>query len=560
MNRLIALMLFLVSISLSTEVWESKEWINLLYYEKTLLGYESIADGNDFFISTSGKNDPKKEYEESLKLTLINNNDFKTKFPLRYKYITKKNNLKYEPIIKVNKPLSKIILAYPNRYMSNPSSMFGHLYLVLETKNGMLDSDILHFVADTGEASGLGFLTNGLTGQFKGSFLKEPYYKEVKRYTYIEDRDITYYEMILNDEQIENIQLHYIELKNTFFYYKFLDENCAYFIGKFLNVVLDDDIVNKGAIIIPSSIVNNLINKSLLTNETERTASTKIFNKLYTDLNEKQKLQVIELLTKQINNTTEYDTNTLKSFLLISEYILNNYSNLSDVIRSNRIQAYTKLNSSGILAVRPQLVTKDQTKIIRSQSLSLKANQNNLSIIYNPIYFSEYYPNEDNIKSVRTISTQLCFNDSNLKFAKFDLMDLKNIVGYNSILNTYSWEFRSSYIYSNGLLTDQEFSYGIALNTSSTNTIYALIGLNLSNYNILSNTQLDNISLLAHLKTGIIIIVDANSKINISYKNLYQKNYLQGEISYKLRDIITKASFLINESNSSTMISIEYMF
>ena len=124
-----------------------KKWLHLLYYEKNKTGYKSLVETDTFFITKSGRENPHKEYQASLKKTLEQDLTFKTKFPLRYKWLAKHNKIDYKPTAKKQPVLDKVLVAYPNKHMSNPASMFGHLFLVLKTKRGRLNSNILHYIA-----------------------------------------------------------------------------------------------------------------------------------------------------------------------------------------------------------------------------------------------------------------------------------------------------------------------------------------------------------------------------------------------------------------------------
>lgn len=371
MNKLLVLILFLISTSFlfSEDFYSSRKWLNLLYYEKIGSDYKSLVENDGFFISPQGKNDPKKEYEASLKLVQNQDLQFKSKFPLRYKYIAQQNKINYAPSILISTNINNVVIAFPSSYMSNPASMFGHLYLILETNKGTLDSDILHYVADTDGDRTISYIIKGLSGQYKGSFLKEPYYKEVKKYNYVEARDITYYDLILSNDQIEELQLHYIELQNCYFYYFFLDQNCASFIGKLLNVILDKDIVTKRFYIMPSQIINDLYESSLLKNERVRIANTRIFNHLFNSLSEEQKRNVIQLFYEKTTDAYP-DAEVLKTFILISEYVINNHSDLSDTIRFNRITAYKKLKELQFFNIRPIDQINKKVHKIQSESLS----------------------------------------------------------------------------------------------------------------------------------------------------------------------------------------------
>ncbi len=194
----------LASTCYADEFYQSRKWLNLLYYEKVGDEYRSVADDDRFFVSKSGKTDPKLEYEAELKRCRAQDPEFRKKFPLRYKTISQINRILYTPLVTANEDIASVVVAFPNRYMENPASMFGHLFLILKSKQGLMDSDILHYIADTEGSDQAAYIYNGLSGQFKGWFLREPYYRKIKEYNYIEDREIIYYDLKLSAEQIED--------------------------------------------------------------------------------------------------------------------------------------------------------------------------------------------------------------------------------------------------------------------------------------------------------------------------------------------------------------------
>lgn len=565
MTRFCILILLLINISFlfSEDFCYSRKWLNLLYYEKTGSDYTSLVENNVFFITPQGKTDPKKEYEASLKLVQNQDLQFKSNFPLRYKYIALQNNIKYDPTISISNNVSSVIIAFPSSYMSNPASMFGHLYLVLKTDKGTLDSDILHYVADTDGDRTINYIFKGLSGQYKGSFIKEPYYKEIKKYNYVEARDITYYDLILSEEQIENLQLHYLELKNCFFYYYFLDQNCASFIGKLLNVILDNDIVTKRAYVMPSQIINDLYKSSLLENEAIRIANTRIFNRLFNSLSNKQKRKVIQLFFEKINEHSP-DIEVLKTFIIISEYVINNHSNLSDTIRFNRITAYKKLNDLQVFNIRPTDQKSENVNKIQSQSIGFShLFENNYEFKFNPIYFSEFVQ-FDKIEhtSVKCLGTKVYVYKNINPLYVLDLMDLTSITQFNSVLNSFSWGIKSTIAYQQSFITNQEFTFGYGLNSINSGIFYGLIGINLTNYDDINESPLanNNLQFSPTGRVGLNQNLAKNLKGRLSYQNKFQKDYITAELIYKQNDFLNKLTILNNNNTTTVKLSVEYLF
>jgi len=448
----------------ANDFFYSNDWLNCLYYEQNGAGYKSTAEDQKFFISAQGKSNPKSEYEESLKLVLKNDLTFKERFPYRYKLIAKQNNIAYNPVVKIDKNVTNVIIVYPNRYMGNPASMFGHLFLVLETNRGLLDSNILHFTAETDNDRSVSYMIKGLTGQYKGWFLEEAYYKKIKYYNYFEDRDIIYYDLKLSEDQIEDLQLHYIELKNTYFNYYFVDKNCAFYIGRLLNVVIKPDIITNLPYMMPSHVINDLFDYKLLKNERTRISNTKTFNTMFNNLNRKQKGEVVDLLNNKTDDIVD-DADVLKTYITCSEYMINNNSELADIIRCNRIQAYKKLSSMNKSVARVTVVKKEKADRIQSGSIKLSRTFNdNYEFQYNPIYFSEYDQLEKlEVVRVKCFGAKVKISENRSPLYAIDLLDLVNISQYNEVLNSFSWKIKTELAYSDSLLGNQEFYVGIDL-------------------------------------------------------------------------------------------------
>ncbi|MDR1453453.1 MAG: DUF4105 domain-containing protein [Candidatus Margulisbacteria bacterium] len=547
MIRRIFFILILFAAALAAdEYYYSREWLNLLYYEKTWTGYRSTAASADFFVFERGRDDPQAEYEAALRLVKANDAQFKAKFPLRYKYIARQNNLEYVPAVTLTENITKIVLAYPNRYMQNPVSMFGHLFLVLETERGFLDSKILHYVADTrGDAQGLAYAFKGLTGGYRGAFYEELYYKKIKEYNYLEDREVLYYDLNLAPEQIEDLRLHCIELRNTFFHYYFLDANCAYYIGKFLNVILAKDSLCRGLYVLPAELINSLHADGLLRNERTRPTATRTFHYLYNNLNNGQKAQVRALLTAEIEDT-DADVETLKTFLAISEFILSNKSDYAGIIRHNRILAYRKLNTNNADQTRPAMRARENAPNIKHNSLKLMiASQESAEWSFSPIHFSSGAENDAlEIKDVKFFGGGAkSYKDKKPRY-NFDLLAIDNLAQSNSLLPAVSWSAKSQFSFQRNFTANQELYLGCAFNLLNNGLFYFLLGGNYANYDDLAEKDLEHLRLTSGGKTGVKQNLFQNGYWRLEYANKYQKDYLLAELAYKWGDLLGRITCL----------------
>ena len=67
-----------------------------------------------------------------------------------------------------------------------------------------------------------------MTGGFAGSFSIHPYFLKQQEYKVKEDREIWSYQLLLNQNEIDRMLLHFWEIKDVHFNYYFFNQNCAY--------------------------------------------------------------------------------------------------------------------------------------------------------------------------------------------------------------------------------------------------------------------------------------------------------------------------------------------
>ena len=118
---------------MGSDYHRDQQWLDMLYYESKGSGYKSLADDDSFFVSPEGKTNPQAEFEASLRRVEAQDESFRRTFPLRYKYIAHLKNIPYQPLIQVNDRVERVVLGFPSRYLASPTSMFGHLFLILKT-------------------------------------------------------------------------------------------------------------------------------------------------------------------------------------------------------------------------------------------------------------------------------------------------------------------------------------------------------------------------------------------------------------------------------------------
>jgi hypothetical protein len=218
------------------KLWQSNYW-NLLLH---VVDGVSEIDSDNFFLSKNGKTDQKAELHATIrtlyKRPKSDENSTYCKFPARTNWIIKKLNLKDVPIYnckEYNKLLKRVnpksaTMVFPSAHINSPASMFGHTFIRIDSAlNSKLVSYAINYSASANQdtENGVMFAIKGLFGGYYGAYSLLPYYEKLKEYR---ERDIWEYNLNLTESEVRLMFMHIWEIKDSFSYYYFFDENCSY--------------------------------------------------------------------------------------------------------------------------------------------------------------------------------------------------------------------------------------------------------------------------------------------------------------------------------------------
>jgi hypothetical protein len=129
-------------------------------------------------------------------------------------------------------------LIYPEGFMNNPASMFGHtlLRIDVEASGEELLGYAVDFTGDAGEDGGLVFIAKGILGLYPGRFGLHPYYQQLRKYAEWENRDIWEYRLDLGEAELDFLLMHLWELRGIDHPYYFFTENCSYHLFRLLEL------------------------------------------------------------------------------------------------------------------------------------------------------------------------------------------------------------------------------------------------------------------------------------------------------------------------------------
>ena len=225
----------------------SPEWLALGHYRpQGSRQYESTIDSDNFFLAPDGKINPESELAATRAL-FDSKDEKRCLFPGRYLYL-KKYSLttadfpkckEFEQFQKDLQP-SGVTLLFTDAYMNNPSSLFGHTLLRIDTarKGTQLLAHGANYGAFTeGMENSVLFAMLGLTGGYYGGFTVKPYYDVINTYNNIENRDIWELNLDLTPEELDLFVAHLWEVGHAQSRYYFFTRNCSYMLMETLDAV-----------------------------------------------------------------------------------------------------------------------------------------------------------------------------------------------------------------------------------------------------------------------------------------------------------------------------------
>ncbi len=228
----------------SLKLWEEPYWRTLLHYKPAFFGrYKSLVDDPNFFCAKNGKINPRSELVATLHAFFEEKSENQKhaieRFPGRYRWICEKLGLDktdfpydgdfaYQAVFEKLNP-GDIYLVFPAGYLKRPASVFGHTFLLVESKNRpRLTSNSINYGAVTSISGGPLYALLGLFGGFHGYYGFEAYYEKIKQYSDMDMRDMWEYRLNLTDDEKDRLLRHVFDLSGIYSRYFFTGENCSY--------------------------------------------------------------------------------------------------------------------------------------------------------------------------------------------------------------------------------------------------------------------------------------------------------------------------------------------
>lgn len=539
----------------------SMMWQKLIHNQNN----ENQIVSKEFYLSSNKNATQKEEFEATKKLFKSSNGlEAACAFPARYEFI--KSNFSDIPIYNLQSckelnryldsfPKDKLSIVFTSEYTNNPSSAFGHIMLLFSKDNTPLEvGDVVHFAAKTSTDDGfLKYSYKGMTGQYNGYFIREPFFKKIYEYNTLEQRYMYIYTLDLTKDEIKTILYHLFELRKATFKYYFLDGNCASQTTDLLNII-NKDSSKKSFYYLPIQTVNDLKNR--VKNKDRFIPLLNKLNLLIQSMTPEEK----ELFNELIKTQKEIDKNTpdiIKEAMTI--YTTFNFRRFHKINRNYEnvmSQTYQKQN---IIDTTPDPLLKTKPSNIGLGYYTNK-NEDYLLFQYRPLFIDllDIQNNDLQESQTNTFTFDLLINNDNIKLNKFDFINIKSLPLQSDFYNPISWNIHSGFDREN---KKENLSYNNEIGIGRT------LSLNyFTRISFLADIGADNLDYYIKPNALINIYTSSNSKIGIasSYKkydgDFFYQNYLYTSYKYKDYLFTLKYDNDNSENNDKYLISIKYNF
>lgn len=242
---------------------ERRQWHTLVHYRARYFGgVKSDVDSEEFFLSQSGKLDPRAELQATLaaffdptigQAATTKYNPAKEhpqcRFQARYQWLKKVLEFDAKRLPPRECPhfqkwvdtlgAESATLIFAASYINNPASMFGHTMLRLDRRRdagSILTSYVVSFAADPWTNNPFLYTVLGLGGGFDARFSVLPFSLKTQEYSAMENRDLWAYRLDFKPDEFQRLLAHIWEIQANTIDYFYLDENCSFHLLTLLEV------------------------------------------------------------------------------------------------------------------------------------------------------------------------------------------------------------------------------------------------------------------------------------------------------------------------------------
>lgn len=436
--------------------------------------------------------------------------------------------------------------------------MYGHTLMRINT-NTTSSTDLLAYsinYAATPDSSDNEFVFSwkGLTGGYPGELSVLRYYKKVKEYSAIENRDIWEYELNLNEEEVAQFLRHSWELQQIRFDYFFFDENCSYRLLTILDVATTRFQINNHFRIsaAPVDTIRLLVDQDLVSTTSYRASMANTFKNHVDQTPENLQHLSIQLVDDPVSiNSPPYQmlSNTQKAKVLELAYGYIRYTDKRDDIPTkNRSR-----DSLALLSARAKLGITSPYDTIESPIVRDDEGHDSSRVTIGASHFdkdstltigtriayhdlldpSEGYPEGSEIE-MGDIELRL-ENNGTLKLEKLEVLNITSLSPRSLFFSPLSWRISTGIKRYQNEQTDFALAY---LDGGSGVSYPVAMGL----FYTLAEAELNVDRQIGKGYAG---------GLGFQLGYLLQTSAAQGKFSYQYRDFLVGGSYVIQKTELS---------
>lgn len=357
----------------------------------------------------------------------------------------------------------EVTLVFASAYINAPASAFGHTFLRFDKDaNTPLLSYAINYAANTNQEKGVLYAYKGLFGGYEGRYSISRYYKKLKEYSALEQRDIWEYTLELSQKEIDRMVRHIFEIRHFYADYFFMSENCSYNLLWLLEVAKDDLklIDNFKQTVIPLDTIRAIVSKGLVKKTRYRASKHREILKLSEAIKNSPK-------ALQFAKSEEYDLSAIKALrkekkiasLQLAIALLQQKRTNNKITKEAYLPKFlTLLKARSKLGRLPKKDPQKPSSPLEGH-YSTKA-----SITYSKqrvraktkIVYHDLYDNEQGYllgAYINFLETTITYQEHQLKLEEINLLEIKSYAIENTIFKPISWEVAlgGKRIFNNGL-------------------------------------------------------------------------------------------------------------
>ena len=457
------------------KIFEDRYW-HLLLHIPAKNGISEIDDPR-FFLAEDGFQNPKAELEATIKALYhevsLDDNATACRFPARTKWLVDTLHLKNLPeveckefndLVKRMDPRSAS-LVFPFAHVNSPASMFGHTFIRIDSayESKMLSYAINYAAAaDPEKENGFLFAIKGLVGGYPGNYSLLPYYEKLKEYRDSDQRDIWEYDLDLSTDEVMQMVRHIWELRETYSWYYFFDENCSYNMLWLIEVAREDIHLRDyfTYYVIPPETVQRIYQSGIVKKMHYRPSKRTTLLAYESVLTRKERQECLNIANGKIEPTS-ITSDTMRSeqsrrYILEAASELNQYNYMNADVDKEKYLKYSR----SILTQRSLLGKGEKLPIVQAdnpikghQATRLRAEigwRNK-----NPIQLLGWRPANHDLSDsdvgylrgtqIEFLDTLLRVEDSKVELERLTLLSIASIAPRTDFFKPLSWRMKSGW-------------------------------------------------------------------------------------------------------------------